>query len=89
MTTTEEKVDSIIWSEMIFENLDVTEAAYPGNIGFQEMVKFYQKASSIQIKKMEKIVKDGDFEEFKNLIRKVLGVKLKQKGKENEPGNFE
>ena len=77
MVTIEKKVDSIIWTEKIFEHLDVTEAAYPDNIGFQEMVKFYQKASSSQIKKMEKIVKDGNFEEFKNMIQKVLGVKLK------------
>lgn len=73
----EKKVESIIWTEMIFENLDMNEASYPDNIGFQEMSEFYQKASKSQITKMEKIVKDGDFAEFKNLIRKVLGVKLK------------
>lgn len=77
MGNIEEKVNSIIWSEMIFESLDINEASYPGNIGFQEMAEFYRKATPKQIKQMEKIVKNGEFDKFKNLIRKVLGVRLK------------
>ena len=53
------------------------EAAYPNNIGFAEMAKFFQIATPAQIKKMEKIVKDEDWEGFKSLIQKVVGVKLK------------
>jgi hypothetical protein len=36
------------------------EAAYGGNVGFEEMVKFYQEASPSEIKEMEKIVKAED-----------------------------
>ena len=31
----------------------ITEAAYPGNIGFVEMAKFYQTADKTQMKNME------------------------------------
>lgn len=53
------------------------EAAYPGNIGFEEMVKFYQSASKSEVAEMEKIVKKGDWNKFKELITKVTGEKLK------------
>jgi hypothetical protein len=54
----------------------MTEAAYPGNLGFQELVKFYQQANSIQIEAMETVIKNSDWSGFKNLINKVLRVKL-------------
>jgi enolase len=60
----------------ILEHLSKNESAYPHNIGFQEMVEFYKKASRAEIKKMEKIVKDEDWEEFKKLIRNTIGTKL-------------
>ena len=53
------------------------EAAYPGNIGFAEMVEFYKVASKSEITEMEKIVKKGDWNKFKELITKVTGEKLK------------
>lgn len=53
------------------------ESSYPGNIGFEEMVKFYQMAKPNQIKEMEKAIKSENWEAFKNLIRKVVGVMLK------------
>lgn len=53
------------------------EAAYPNNVGFSEMVTFYQVASPADIKKMESIIKAEDWEGFKKLIQKVVGVKLK------------
>jgi hypothetical protein len=52
------------------------ESAYPGNIGFKEMVVFYQKASKEQINQMEKIIAGNDWNKFKELIKKVLGVIL-------------
>ncbi len=55
----------------------ITEAAYPGNVGFQEMVEFYREASREDISAMEKIVKRGDWAGFKDLIRKVLKITLK------------
>lgn len=56
----------------------IYEAAYKGNIGFEEMVKFYQEASKDQKKKMEEIIEKGDWDKFTNLIKKVLGTKLKK-----------
>jgi hypothetical protein len=55
----------------------VAEAAYMGNIGFEEMTTFYKVASKKEIKEMENIIKLGDWEKFKNLIFKVTGKKLK------------
>ena len=55
----------------------LNDAAYLGNIGFEELISFYKKADETQIKKMEKIIKDGDWNKFRNMIYNVLGVKLK------------
>ena len=55
----------------------ISEAAYPGNIGFQEMALFYQQATPKEIKEMEKIIKAEDWTGFKKLIQKSLDIKLK------------
>jgi len=52
------------------------EAAYPGNVGFEEMVKFYKLADKSELKQMEKVLDKEDWKGFKNLIEKVLGEKL-------------
>ena len=52
------------------------EAAYPGNIGFEEMVEFWQKASDQDIEKMKKIADKGDWVSFIKLIRAVTKRKL-------------
>ncbi len=57
--------------------MDMNEASYKNNIGFQEMVEFYQKASSSEIKQMETMIKTDSWNGFKKLIKKVLGVNLK------------
>lgn len=54
----------------------ITEASYPGNVGFMEMAKFYQIATKKQIKEMELIIKAEDWEQFKEMIKKVLDVQL-------------
>lgn len=54
----------------------LVEAAYKNNLGFQEMVKFFQVANDKQIEKMEKILKDEDWEGFKKIIKEVLGTQL-------------
>lgn len=56
---------------------EIKEASYPGNIGFEEMVRFFQKANDQEEQEMEKILKKNDFSAFKRLIKKVLGVTLK------------
>jgi hypothetical protein len=55
----------------------IQEAAYAGNIGFVEMVEFYQKADQKNIKKMESLIKKGSWTGVKKLFRMVLGVELK------------
>jgi hypothetical protein len=55
----------------------LSEAAYPGNIGFEEIVSFYQVASKSEISEMEKLIKKGDWNKFKELIKKVTGKELK------------
>jgi len=54
----------------------ITEAAYPGNIGFEEITKYYQTATPTEIKKLESIIKKANWEDFKKQIEKVLGTKL-------------
>lgn len=63
--------------EYILEKLD--EATYPGNIGFEEMVKFWRTAKKEDIKEMDKLLSKSkpSFDEFKELIRKVVGTELK------------
>jgi len=59
---------------MKFNNIN--EAAYKGNMGFEEMMKFYRVASKEDKEKMEKIVKDNNWSAYKRLIKRVLGVQL-------------
>lgn len=54
----------------------LNEIAYGGNVGFAEMVDFYQKANPKEIKQMESIIKNNDWTSFKKLIKKVLDVDL-------------
>jgi len=61
---------SFLWEE------DMKEAVAKFNVGFEEMVKFYNEASPKQIKQMEKIVKNNDWGKFKALIKSVLGIQL-------------
>jgi hypothetical protein len=55
----------------------MNEAAFRGNIGFEEMVKFYREANDQQKKEMDKIVQSGNWDKYVLLIHKVTGVKLK------------
>jgi len=56
----------------------LTEAAYHGNIGFEEMVKFYREANDREIEEMEAVIKKDDWEGFRRLIKRVLNVELKK-----------
>ena len=55
---------------------NIIEAAYKGNIGFEEMINFYRKATPEEKKKMEEIVKNNNWNAYKKLIKDVLGVSL-------------
>ena len=61
---------------MRFHNF-LQEAAYAGNVGFEEMILFFQKANINDIDQMNKIVQKEDWNAFKKLVKKVLGMRLK------------
>lgn len=52
------------------------EAAYPGNLGAVEMMRFYQIASKDEIAEMEKLLARGKNRAAVKLLQKVTGVKL-------------
>lgn len=52
------------------------EAAYPGNLGFEELVNFYDVATDSERKQLDKAIKKNNWYEFKLLIQKVLNVTL-------------
>lgn len=54
----------------------MSEAAYAGNIGIMELVKFKQKASVSQKKQFDDFVKNKKQKEAWELVQKVTGVKL-------------
>lgn len=57
----------------------MSEAPYVGNMGFEEMMKFYDVASDKEIKQVEKMIDRGKEREAWKLIQKVTGMKLKGK----------
>lgn len=63
--------------DVINKEESLHEASYEGNIGFQEMVQFYQVATSADIKKMENLIKNNNWNGVKFLFKKILGVTLK------------
>ena len=55
----------------------MNEASYEGNLGMEEMFRLYQKATDKQLEKLEKIMKNEDWEGFKELVYEVIGKRLK------------
>lgn len=56
--------------------ITLQEASYPNNLGFQELVQYYQIATDEQIEEIEEYIKAEDWEGFKSQIHSVLGVEL-------------
>lgn len=56
----------------------IQEAVYQGNIGFEELTKFYDTATEKQKQQMEKILNSGSWQKFRKLIKQVLGIELKE-----------
>ena len=54
----------------------VDEAAYVGNIGIMELIKFKQKATPEQKKKFDDLLQRKKSKEVWNLVQDVTGVKL-------------
>ena len=75
----------------------MNEAAYEGNLGFQELVQFHSKATPKQKKELNSHIKNKKHKEFRDLIHNVTGVKLHKSVNEDsspynewtyaEPGN--
>lgn len=55
----------------------LNEMSYEGNLGFEEMVSFYKKASRAQQSQMETALENNDWNLFKKLVKDVIGVNLK------------
>lgn len=56
---------------------NITEAVYSGNIGFEELTQFYYYASDKEKKQLEVILKNEDWEKFKELIKRVTNINIK------------
>jgi hypothetical protein len=54
----------------------MSEAAYAGNIGIMELIKFKQKASPAEKKKFDDHVKNNRSKEAWKVVQDVTGVKL-------------
>jgi hypothetical protein len=54
----------------------LTEAAYVGNIGIMELIKFKQKANDEQKKKFDDHVKNKRHKDAWKMVQDVTGVKL-------------
>ena len=53
-----------------------SEAAYVGNVGFQELIKFHSKATPAQKKQLQSHIQNKKHKEFRDLIQSVTGVQL-------------
>jgi hypothetical protein len=56
--------------------IQLHELSYTSNLGFQEIMMFYQKATHNQIEELERVCKKADWESFKRLVHNVLGIQL-------------
>jgi len=54
----------------------LAEAAYAGNIGIMELIKFKQKATPEQKKTFDDHMKNKRHKEVRDLVQHVTGVKL-------------
>jgi hypothetical protein len=62
------------------EYREISEAAYAGNIGIMELIKFYEKATPDLIKKVKEFIKIKDNASAWEIIQDVTGIKLNKNG---------
>jgi len=55
---------------------DLWGTSYPDSVGFQKMVEFHQRSTQVQKDKMADLCRDNDWDGFKELIKKVVGIDL-------------
>lgn len=58
------------------EEMRIDEAAYVGNIGIMELIKFYQKATPDLVAKVKKLIAQKKNKEAWEIIQAQTGVKL-------------
>lgn len=82
-TTTKGQLSKVPASQMkadyakyVGEELDLDEAAYPGNIGMMELAKFFQKAKPEQISTFKELLAKKDVKKAWALVSAVTGIKL-------------
>jgi hypothetical protein len=54
----------------------ITEASYPGNIGFVEVMNFYKKASEVEKTIFNVFMKNQDYKKAWKLVQQVVGIRL-------------
>lgn len=66
----------ISFDSAVRNTFGIKDASYAGNVGFEEMTKFYKVASKEDQNLMDQFANQGNWQNIKNLIRKVLGITL-------------
>ena len=54
----------------------IKEAAYSGNMGFEEMMKFYNVATDEQVEEMERLIHINKYKAAWLYVQSVIDVKL-------------
>ena len=85
MVTSSDALFRMTRSQLQKESID--EAAYKGNIGAMEMMKFFQVATLEQKQKLKKLIADKNQSAAWKMIQDVTGMKLM--GEEDEYGDYE
>jgi hypothetical protein len=69
----------------MIENIELYEAAYIGNIGIMELIKFQKKASQKQKNMLQSYIQKKNDNKIRELIADVTGVKLNKIMEEIKP----
>ena len=83
--TFKSKKEAEAYFNTVKESID--EAAYKGNIGAMEMMKFFQVATPQEKEKLKKLIADKNQSAAWKMIQDVTGMKLM--GEEDEYGDYE
>jgi hypothetical protein len=67
----------------------IEEAAYKGNLGMMEMMKFFEVATAEQKTKLKKLIADKNQSAAFKLIQDVTGMKLVGMNEEDEYNNYD
>lgn len=57
--------------------LEILEMSYEGNVGLEEMVKFFQVATPDEVKEFESLMSSENLPKAWELVQNVTGTRLK------------